>query len=392
MFPLLLSLLAQPALAVDTTTATATPYLAAAQAEDGHEVSPSWLPNGSHLAYRLDRPDGSSCAKMVSVDGSAPGPVQTVVLPGGAFAAGLTCRVESIGWHPDGILILSASNQGGPTRLYITQPGGEDTAASSELLSIEQAPGQLVSPATARSAGHVVAFIARTGQSADVYAWTPGSDLPTQVTHTAAVEEAVAVNATGDRIAFVSATFDQGEHLLLYDLELAGDETSDADEGSKKKKKKKKKASEEASEEVVRIAGASERARIRLTGDVARPTWAGGDVLFFMEWEERWQMRRLTSELSSETVFDDLELPQNAPPAVTADGQWAAWTRQNSDAVYFGNRDRSKLIEVHTGLEGLTDPALVRLDARTLAAFSAYGEGGSFRGLYIMDVTAALGE
>jgi hypothetical protein len=387
---LFFSLLAQPVLADDGASITGTPYLAATEADGGHEVSPVWLPDGSHLAYRLDRPDGSSNVKIVPVDGSAPGAVQTVFLPGSAMTGGLGCRVGSIAWHPFGILVLSASNQGGPNRLYFSKPGEEDTAPAAELVSLEQLAGDLVSPAAAHTASHAVGFIAHTGQGADVYLWTPGADLLTRVTDTEAVEEGVAVNAGGNRLAFVRATFDQGEHLMLYDLVL--EQAEAVTEGKKKKKKKKKKAAEEETEEVVRIAEVSERASVRLTGDVARPTWAGGEVLFFMEWEGRWQLRRLTSDLTSETVFDDLELPQNAPPAVTADGQWTAWTRQNSVAIFFGNRDRSKLIEVNTGLEGLTDPALVKLDGRTLVAFSAYGEGGSHRRVYVMDVTEALGE
>ena len=81
-------------------------------------------------------------------------------------------------WHPDGLAIFEASNQGGQFRLYYATPGG---SAAAEMLNAAKAPGDLTFPSVSPD-GMKLAFVSDQTGNGDIRVWDRSTDRSAQIT------------------------------------------------------------------------------------------------------------------------------------------------------------------------------------------------------------------
>lgn len=324
-------------------------------ANNGHASNPTWSRDGQWLAFEMNTFGGRVDLYAVKVAaGNAVGAPTQITLPGAssAFAAGGSLAV-SPNWHPQGRIIFEGTSSGGTARLYDWAPAGQGTT---ELLATAQIAGDLSWP-TISADGKKVAFVSDASGLGDIYVWDRGSNQVTQVLTSPFSESAPRYGATSD-LAYSRKNLG-GEDLFLV----------------------------QAGKSVPYVGG---------NGDQSRPTWAGGQVVYFSNdrGQDHWDIVVSAGVGQKKTIARDVRLPDRATPALTPDGQWVAYGMTDpgkDDRIAFVKIDGSQTVEVPTSLVACGEPSITAAAGRWYLAFTALpGQGSAWRRLHVIDITGKL--
>jgi len=319
----------------------------------GHAFNPQWSASGEHLAFELNKYEGSIDLFMVNVQNGTPvGAPQEVTIPGAgsSFSSGGSMAAAP-NWHPEGYLIFEGSNPGGTNRLYYWQPGGQSAA---ELLSISQIKGDLSWPAISPS-GDQIAFVSDATGNGDLYYWDRKNNQITQAISSPFSEAAPNYASDAARIVY-SRKNQGGEDLFVW-------------------------------------SGGRSTPLVGGNGDQTRPAFSGQNVVFFSNerGEAHWDVVVSAGTGQKTTIAKDVRLPLRASPSITPDGKWVAYGVDNPEkasAVFFTSLDGTRTVEVETGLVACGEPSVIQVNSRLFLAFTALpSEGADWRQLHILDVT-----
>ncbi|HUG15195.1 MAG TPA: S9 family peptidase [Thermomicrobiales bacterium] len=197
---------------------------------DISDVDPIWSPNGREIAFVTNRTDGRESNTVSEV--------WSIVSPGGAerrIGGGDTASFHSPSWSPDGtsLAVIGNWNAAGGGALdddvWIVPAGGGELrnlsagfsrsitdAAMSDVFA-----GSVTRPAWSPDGENVLVLVSDSG-STHVYSASSGGGEVSPVTHGPRRVSALAIDATGDRIAYVA-----GDAADPGDLYIANVDGSD---------------------------------------------------------------------------------------------------------------------------------------------------------------------
>ncbi len=328
--------------------------------EDGHAYNPVWSADGKYVAFEVNRYDGGSIDLFISqVSGAIAKDAVKVSLPGGSSKFGASGQVVSNPtWHPSGMSVFEGSNQGGMYRLYIYAPGG---ASATELLNTTQAPGNLTFPAISTD-GNLLAFVSSQSGNGDLRAWNRGTNKVGQLSSSDSTESFPEYSADSKRMLF---TRQQNFTQDIFELDLATN---------------------------------TEKSIVSGNGDQTRATYsANGSVVYFTSERgtDQWDIAMVDKAGGNKKILGkDVRLPLRQRPALTPDGQWAAWVSADptkDSKIVMAKLDGTKTVEIATEYKGCGEPALTLQNGRVLLAFTFLpASGADWRHLFVMDVTDKL--
>jgi len=328
---------------------------------DGHAETPTWSLDGKFLAFEVNRFAGSIDMFMVPIQGDVAGksPMK-LTLPGsggGPYGGGGGAVVVNSTWHPDRIVVFEGSNQGGDYRLYYAQTTAGNAA---EMIPTTDLSGNLTFPAVSPN-GMVMGFIANATGNGDVYTRDTTSGKLSQLTDTRETE------------AFPQFSKD-GKNLLFTRKQSGSEDVFLVNVGT---------------EETKSIASGS--------GDQTRPNFAGDKVVYYdgARGEGIWDLAAANASGGGQTILArDVRLPTRARPAVSADGNWVAYSYADptkDHKIVLQKVDGSKTVEIPTNHKACGDPALTEAGGRVILAYTALPDSGAdWRKLHVLDVTDKL--
>jgi Tol biopolymer transport system component len=325
---------------------------------DGHAETPTWSLDGKYLSFEVNRFAGSIDMFMVPIQGevAAKAPMK-LSLPGsggGPYGGGGGAVVVNSTWHPDRIVVFEGSNQGGDYRLYYAQTTAGNAA---EMIPTTQLSGNLTFPAVSPN-GMVMGFISNSTGNGDVYTRDTVSGNVAQLTDTRETEAFPQFRKDGKALLFTRKQ-SGSEDVFLVNVDT---------------------------EAVTTIASGA--------GDQTRPNFAGEHVVYFdgARGEGTWDLAVASASGGDQKILArDVRLPTRARPAVSADGQWVAYSHADptkDNKIVLQRVDGSKTVEVSTSHKACGDPALTSSGGRVLLAYTALPDSGAdWRKLHVVDVT-----
>jgi Tol biopolymer transport system component len=325
---------------------------------EGHAENPSWSLDGRFLAFEVNRFAGDIDMYFAELAGDIAKEAMKVKLPGSGSGFGSSDQVVmNATWHKDGIAVFEGSSAGGQLRLYFASPGG---ASAAEMLPNTKVPGELTFP-TISPDGNKLAFISDATGNGDVRTWDRSTDQLDQVTSTPGSESFPYYGPDGNRLLF---TRKQNESLSIYEYGLSG---------------------------------GSETALASGMGDQTRPVYAAdGHIVFFSgEDEAKWNLMVIDSAgQNKQTLAEGVRFPTRARPALTPDGQWAAYGYDDptkNERIVLTRIDGSRSVEIVTEFVACGEPSISIQNGRTLLAYTALpSEDSDWRFLYVLDITDRL--
>lgn len=325
---------------------------------EGHAENPVWSLDGRYIAFEVNRFAGNTDMFVAEISGAMARDAKKVRLPGGGggFGAGSQVTINAA-WHPEGMVVLEGSNQGGQFRLYYANPA---VGTADEMLPTSMVPGDLTFPAVSPN-GAKLAFVSDQTGNGDIRVFDRASGAVTQLTSTEGSEMFPEYDANGAQVLFTRKR-NNTEAVYLLDTRT--------------------------NEEVTVSSG---------TGDRTRPTFAGDRVVYFSHDGDGESWNLVSTDLRGQgrqTLASGVRLPVRGRPAVSPDGRWVAYVSADptqSSKVVLVRADGSSRVEVPTEFVACGEPALTVANGRTLLAFTALPSADSaWRFLHVLDITGRI--
>ena len=325
---------------------------------EGHIHHPVFSPHGDYLAYEVNGLTTRVDLYVAPVEGEAAIQGVHVSLPGaGAFSDAEGVAMNTA-WHPSDLMVFEGASAAGVLRLFYHQPG---SGVAAELIPRKTLRGNLSFPALSAE-GDTLALVSDHTGNGDIYTRETASGVLTQQTDTPASESFPLFSADGSELLF--SRRHQGTDDVL----------------------------------AKRLADGVERQVIGGAGHQSRPNYAGQERIVYFDAsraEGVWDLMSIDAQGSEPMPLGrDVRLPLRARPAVSADGQWVAYTSGEPTpgcAVHLVKVDGSEERAIRTRHTACGEPALSEHEGRVLLAYTALPESGSeWRFLEVLDITTDL--
>ena len=329
---------------------------------EGHAYTPAFSPDGKYLAFEVNRYAGDVDLYLASLEGAKAGSAVKVALPGDAqLGWGTGQALVNPTWHPQGVLLYEGASSDGRFRLYSHQPG--EGSRSSEMISLDELPGNLTFPVISPD-GENMAFVSDQ---------TGNGDIRIRETMTATLG-AVTNSAQSE----MYPQFDRDGRKILYS---------------------RKNEDQESAEDIYLISSSGEGEALVVggTGDQTRPNFAGSRIVFFdgSRGDNIWDLATVDRPGGTKKVLaEGIRLPLRARPAVSPNGQWAAFSFEEpakQNKIVLIKVDGSKTVEIATPYKACGEPAFGLRGSTLLLAYSALPNADAdWRLLHIEDITGKI--
>ena len=327
--------------------------------KEGHVYHPVFSGDGKYVAYEVNGLKKEVSLFISAVSNSIAKDGVHVSLPGGgAFSEGDGVAANPV-WHPAGLIVFEGSNQGGQYRLYYHQPG---SGTAAEMITTQEVAGHITFPAVAAD-GSKMALVAKKTGNGDVYTRDTNSGKLVQETDTSGTESFPLFSPDGKEILFTRKHADTEDIFVKM--------FSDGNEKM--------------------VTGGP--------GDQTRPAYAadGNRIVYFDGSRGNGQWDLMSVDVNGgdgKKLGKGVRLPHRARPAVSTDGQWAAYASddpQQGGNIYLKTVDGEKSVTIHTDFTACGEPALSMNNKRVILAFTALpASGAGWRFLTIVDITDSL--
>jgi hypothetical protein len=335
---------------------------------DAHQREPSWSESG-RLAWR-----NVDAAGLGTLGLGKHGTTRStrVSLPGSLTGGPPDASMASLRWHPQGIVVFVGAHASGPGRPYLAQPDGP---TPNELIAVGLFDGTFAELDV--DADHIAFIGTAAGESvADLYMYVTHEAKVVQLTDTPWAEAGVALLSDGRTLVY-GGNGDLFASTLTYE---------EREVGSRPKRNVDKVGALPLPVETV-YASHAERMFDKSPGDALRPVASGGTVSWFVRNEGAVGLVVSDESGAARVLASNVELPEQAGPALSEDGAWAAAAVPGSSALHLYRVSDGHEVVFDPGLGGVTDVALHGEGGRLYAAFSAFAAGETWRRIFVLDVT-----